>query len=181
MSEKYNFGQELEQAEKQFDIGAKDTFKFKEGENRIRVLSPGKPLATHRVSAKEFHTCYGADNGCPYHTEENERPNVKFVMWVLDRSDGKVKLAYMPYTIMKYLRDFQNNPEYEFFDLPMPYDVIIKATKAGTKDVDYSVIAARSNVELGKEELEEYGKKKDVADLIESWKAKERLPSLDEG
>ena len=40
-----NFGADLQAAEKEFNIGkGSDKFKFKEGENRVRVLSASAPL-----------------------------------------------------------------------------------------------------------------------------------------
>ena len=177
MSDKYSFADELSVAEKQYAIGGNDQFKFVEGDNRLRVLSPGKPIATHRgfANPKEFHTCYGVENGCPYHGEnEAPRTSVHFVMWILDRTDSKVKLAYMPYTIMKALRDLQNNPDYEFDNLPMPYDITVKATKAGTKEVEYSVVPARKNEPLTVEEQSAFMDKKTVDEVIEGMYAKER-------
>src|ERR1700679_3091019 len=119
MNEKYSFADELSVAEKEHNLGKGDILKFQEGDNRIRVMSPGKPLATHRISQKEFHTCYGADKGCPYHGEnEPPRTDVKFVTWVIDRRDKKIKLAFLPYTIMKNLAMLQNAPDYQFDQPP---------------------------------------------------------------
>lgn len=177
LNQKFNFNEELSSAEKEFSIGGGDKFKFKEGDNRLRVLSPGKPLATHRISQKEFHTCYGQDSGCPYHEQTSPQPSVKFVMWVIDRADGLVKLAFMPYTIMKALRDLQNNPDYEFDTLPMPYDITVHATKAGTKDVEYSVVPARKNEPLTTDEEASFLNKKSVDEVIESMMLKEQKPS----
>jgi hypothetical protein len=177
MSEKYSFADELAVAEKEFQIGGGDTFKFVDGDNKIRVLSPGKPVATHRISPKEYHTCVGMEHGCRYHEESSPKPGVKFVMWILDRKDGKVKLAFMPYTIMKALRDLQNNPDYEFDGPPMPYDITVKATKAGTKEVEYSVVPARSNTPLTADEVQMFADQKSVDDVIERMKAKEQSPA----
>lgn len=180
MSEKYSFEEELSVAEKQYGIGGGDIFKFKEGDNKFRVLSAGKPIATHRISQKEYHTCYGQDEGCPYHEEDNANPSVKFVMWIIDRADGKVKLAFMPHTIVKALRDLQNNPDYQFDAVPMPYDITVKATKAGTKEVEYSVVPARTNSELTVDEQRAFEDKKTVDEVIEGMKQKERTGNTEE-
>jgi hypothetical protein len=179
MNEKYSFADELSVAEKEYSIGGGETFKFREGDNKLRVLSPGKPIATHRISPKEYHTCFGVEQGCQYHEETSPKPGVKFLMWIVDRVDGKVKLAFMPYTIMKALRDLQNNPDYEFDNLPMPYDITVKATKAGTKEVEYSVVPARKNEALTVDEQRAFADQKSVDDVIERMKAKEQNPSID--
>jgi hypothetical protein len=168
----YNFGDEMRDAEKTYNLGKGDTFKFQEGDNRIRVLSPGKPIATHRISQKEYHTCYGAENGCPYHTDGVPDPNVKFVMWVIDRKDKKIKLAFMPYTIIKNLTMLQNDPDYQFNGLPMPYDINVNANKAGTKEVTYTVLPKKEEA-LTSDELAEFEKQKPIDDVIERLKSKE--------
>jgi len=169
----YNFEAEMKEAEKNFGIGKGDTFKFAEGDNRVRVMSPAKPLATHRISQKEFHTCYGAENGCKYHGDnEAPRTDVKFVMWVIDRKDGKVKLAFFPYTIMKNLATLQNDADYKFDELPMPYDITINANKAGTKEVTYTVLA-KKETPLTAEEVAEWSTQKPIEDMIERLKSKE--------
>jgi hypothetical protein len=55
---------------------------------------------------------------------------------VIDRTDGKFKLFFMPNTIYKQIEALQENPDYEFTDVPMPYDITINAKGAGSKDVE---------------------------------------------
>lgn len=177
---KYNFGDEMRSAEKTYEMGRDDRFKFEEGDNRVRILSPGKALATHRLGGSKFITCYGKDEGCPYHgagapvdKEGNEqKPSVKFLMWVIDRKDGKVKLAFMPYTIVKLLAALQGNPDYSFDELPMPYDVTVNAQKAGTKEVTYAVLPSPKPVALTPQEDEEFAKKRPIEDVIERMQNK---------
>lgn len=177
---KYNFSSDLQDAEKRFEMGRGDRFKFEEGPNRFRVLSPGKPVATHRISGKEYHTCYGKENGCPFHgegavrdKEGNEiRPSVKFAMWVLDRKDDRIKLAFMPYTIVKGLAALQNDPDYTFEDLPMAYDVTVNATNAGKKEVSYTLLPSPKIVPLTEEELDQLSRQRPIDDVVEKLKSK---------
>ena len=72
---------------------------------------------------------------------------------MLDRKDGRIKPFFMPHTIYKLIEGFQENPEYAFDEVPMPYDVTIGAKKAGTKEVEYTVVPARQNTPLTVDEL----------------------------
>lgn len=184
----YNFNEEMQQAEKKYDMGRDDRFKFEEGENRIRVLSPGKPVATHRLGGNRFATCYGMDEGCPYHGEgapkdkdgNEQKPSVKFVMWVIDRRDSKVKLAFMPYTIVKALGALQNSEDYAFDDIPMPYDIAVSAQNAGKKEVNYTILPSPKLVPLTPQEEEELGKKRPVEDVVERMKNKAQKADKEE-
>src|SRR5215216_3509131 len=134
---KFNFGEAMEKAEKDFGLGG-DYFKVKDGDNRIRLLTPF----------------------VPHQSEFKGQVNVKFVAYIWDYRDNKVKPYFMPRTIVDEIAALQNNPEYTFDELPMPYDITINAKGAGTKEVKYSVMAARANTPLTAEQkkvLEEKG------------------------
>jgi hypothetical protein len=47
----------------------------------------------------------------------------------------------MPISIAKSLGSVQEDPDYAFTKFPMPYDITINAKGAGTKEVDYQVVA----------------------------------------
>lgn len=135
----------MEQAKTEHGVGGStDYLQFdKSGEYRIRQLTAAYPMASHffgpGVKAK---VCYGADKGCPYHgdgapidekTGEEKKASVKFVCYVLDRRDGKIKLAELPFAVIKVVTDLQEDPDYAFEDFPCPYDLKItfnKETKA---------------------------------------------------
>jgi hypothetical protein len=70
------------------------------------------------------------------------KPTFKWLCYILDRRDGKVKPYFMPHTIAKALDALQGDPDYAFDDMPMPYDINIKTKNAGTKEVEYNVIPA---------------------------------------
>jgi hypothetical protein len=55
------------------------------------------------------------------------QPNTKFVCWVIDRADGKVKLYCTPKTILEVISGYEDDEQFGFKALPMPYDVTINA------------------------------------------------------
>lgn len=165
----FSFNDALSQAEKEFsNLGSSkgDFFKLKEGKNRVRILTPLVPYASHFVSkTKAPNACVGKED-CPDCKKmvkvkqkdgtEVERPNdplVKFVCHVLNTVNGKVELAQFAPTIFYSLRDLQNDPEWSFNELPMPYDITINAEGAGTTSVKYSVVASPARTALAPEVL----------------------------
>jgi len=119
--------------------------KIKEGQNKIRLLSEAL-----------FHTSYFKG------TKTN-----KFVCWVFDWSDGKVKLYFMPKTVLEAIGALQGNPDYAFETVPMPYDVTINAKDAGTKEVVYSVTPARQNTEVPIDALNQMDGKEPIVKVLE--------------
>lgn len=116
----------IQKAEKEYGLGKGEYFKVQEGANKIRVLSE----MIFNVS------------------EYKGNPTYRFVCWVLDRKDSVIKPYFMPVSIARALGTMQENPDYAFKDFPMPYDITINAKGAGTKEVDYQVVAARQNTPL---------------------------------
>ena len=109
----------LKKVEAEQSLGG-DYFKVKNGNNVVRVLTEGV-----------------------YHEGEYQgKKTFKFVMFVVDRLDGKVKPYFAPYTVYKAIASLEEDPFYAFKGMPMPYDVNIKVENAGTKDVEYNVQAS---------------------------------------
>jgi hypothetical protein len=128
---KVNLAEGRKKAESEGLLGSGDYLKLQEGENRIRLLSE-----------------------CLEHPGEYKgTPTFKWLCYVIDRKDGKIKPFFMPHTIYKHIEALQQNPEYVFDEVPMPYDVTIIAKGAGTKEVEHSTVAARSNTPLTPAEL----------------------------
>ncbi len=116
----------IQKAEKEYGLGKGEYFKVQEGANKIRVLS--------ELVFNE--------------SEYNGKPTYRFVCWILDRKDNVIKPYFMPVTIARALGSMQEDPDYAFKTFPMPYDITINAKGAGTKEVDYQVVAARQNTPL---------------------------------
>ena len=158
MTTPYKFDDALTAAEKEYgQIGSSkgQFYRLKEGKNRVRVLTPLFPYASHfKVGA-----CVGKAD-CPEckkvvkdkdGKDKENLPSIKFVCHVLDMSDNQIKLAQFPLSIFLALRDLQNDPEWSFNELPMPYDITINAEGAGQPTVKYGVVASPKREPVSKE------------------------------
>jgi hypothetical protein len=140
---KVNFAEARKKAEADGLLGSGGYFKLQEGDNRVRLMSE----------------CLERPG------EYNGKPTFKWLCYVLDRKDGQVKPFFMAHTIYKQIEAFQLNPEYAFEEVPMPYDITINAKGAGTKEVDYTVVAARQNSQLTVDELKALEAQKPIREL----------------
>lgn len=169
----YNFGKNLESDKKEYGVGGgSGYFTFKEGDNKVRILSAGVPVQTHFMGKSvKPAVCYGEKKGCPFHTGD-ENTSLKYFIWVIDKADNKIKLAKFPYTVIQQIAQLQNDSEYAFEELPVPYDMNITATNAGTKEVKYTVIPARNNTPIDPSLLQEFGKKTSIEEVVKKSKEK---------
>jgi len=118
----------LKKLEAEGKVGGSDYFKPQNGNNIIRVLTEG----IHNV---------------------NKFGNARFVMFIIDRKDAKVKPYFAPYTVYKAIANLEEDPFFKFQGMPIPYDVNLKVEGAGTKDVEYSVTASPNKTELTPDEI----------------------------
>lgn len=153
------------------ESGMDEYFKFKEGENKIRVLA--KPEI--KVTRWKHGICY---KGAPYCKKEslgpNESLNKKWMVWIIDRATKKMVLADLPYTVAKEIRGYMDSEDYKFEEFPMPFDITVTAKHAGTIDVEYSVLPAKKEAELTEQEQEELRKKTPIIQILDRMKAKAR-------
>lgn len=149
--ETVDFGAARKAAEAAGLLSSGDYLKLKEGDNRLRLMSACLPHAGEYQKRKTF----------------------KWLCYVLDRVDGKVKPFFMPHTIYKKIEALQVNEEYAFTSVPMPYDLNIHAKGAGTKEVEYSLIPARKNTELKPDELSALRAMKNLGELQAALKEKD--------
>ena len=144
-------------AESGMSEGKSESFKVKEGTNKIRVCSG---LIFHESSYKGTKS-------------------KKFVCWVIDRADEKVKPYFAPYTIVKTLAKYQQDEEYAWEEFPMTRDLIIDAKDAGTKEVDYQCHLSLKESPLTEVEKADLKLKGSIEDFVEKIKAKQ--DKVDEG
>ncbi|AGY46836.1 hypothetical protein Blastoid_37 [Bacillus phage Blastoid] len=101
-----------------------------------------------------------------YQKQPFGRKKDKAIIHVLDRSDGKIKLLDRTNGIFKQIQKLALNPEYGD---PRNYDITITKVDKGGKndfqDIEYSVVAARSNTPLTEAEKAAYDAEK--VDLVE--------------
>lgn len=148
---KVDFGATRKQAEADGQIGGGDFYKLKEGDNRIRLMS----------------ICL------PHTSTFDGKKNFKWLCYVLDRRDGDVKAFFMAHRIYKAIEALQINPDYSFDEVPMPYDITINAKKAGTKDVEYTLLPARKETPLTEEEREKLDAAKPLEELKQAINEKQ--------
>jgi hypothetical protein len=163
MTTPYKFDDALTAAEKEWSSlsgGKGNYYKVAEGKNRVRILSPLYPFASHFTSKTTPPiTCVGKEDCAECKkmvkdkdgNEKENTPGVKFSCYVLDYKDNIIKLAQFPLTIFLALRDLQNDPEWSFNELPMPYDITINAEGAGQPTVKYGVVASPKKEPISKE------------------------------
>lgn len=149
-----SLNEQLEQAQKEFGTGNKTNYyKFQEGNNRIRILTEGKVFGQHFVGNK-FSTCYGKDKGCPFHySDEDSKMSTKFVCYILDLNDKeqKIQLADLPYSVIKQVGSYQENPDYAFDSFPMPYDITVKYDSKAAPANKYQVMPSPKREEVSEE------------------------------
>lgn len=150
---------------------------LQEGDNKIRIVSEFQAYGNHfDPSTNKSAICIGKEE-CQY-CKQGLKPNVQFLGYVIDRNDNKVKLLRIGYQIFQQLGEFGESEDYAFDVFP-DYDITIKRTgeKLATK---YTVIPARKNSKLTKEEKEMIEEKSETPkEIIESMKAKEGKETTD--
>lgn len=145
-----------------------DWYKFAENANSFRVLS--EPVLMFEKFGVGI--CY---TDCGY------QGSPRLLTWVLDRKDNRIKLAKLPYTIGEQIIAMENDPDYGFTGFPMPYDVTINATNAGTKEVKYSAPLPRPVKPIENEILEQLEEKNTCSQIIETMKKKQKEKHLQDG
>lgn len=141
------------EAEKEGLVGS-GVFKVQEGANRIRIVAgPLKHAETYRGEAR-----------------------FKWLVYIIDRSDGQIKPYFMPHSIFKMIRDLQRNDDYAFEDIPMPFDVTINAKGAGTREVEYSLVPARKSTPLTADELNALDQKQPIEEFQQKLREKRSDP-----
>lgn len=148
-----------EREEKIKEEGSKEYFKIVEGENKIQLLSHCAPQPL-KWSGTKYEPA----------EEGDQNISIKGVCWVLQ--DGTIKLAQLPYTVVKAIKALMEDPDYAFDEFPMPRLIKINAKGAGTKEVEYSVIPSPKEIAVSKDVLDELAKKPSPEEMVEKMKGK---------
>lgn len=173
---------DIKKATAMYGGGNSDFFKFEKGDNRIRILAiADEPIAKHFVGKKAI-TCIGPDNGCPLHGDKapmDEKsgkprsPSIKYMAYIVDREDPEnIRLADLPYTVMKQLADFKNDPDWSFEDLPMPYSVTVKYDPDAAGTDMYKLIPSPTRVPIDPAILTKLARMKPLADILQHVREK---------
>jgi hypothetical protein len=84
---------------------------------------------------------------------------------VWDYTAKALKLAFFPYAVAKQIAALEKSEDYAFSGVPMPYDITVDATNAGTKEVEYKVIPARNDSDVPSEATAALAKQKPIDDV----------------
>lgn len=141
----------LKKAETEHGLGG-DYFKVQNGNNIVRVLTEGVYNESEFKDPKSGVT----------------KITKKFVMFIIDRKDGKVKPYFAPYTVYKSIASLEEDPFYKFQGMPMPYDINIKVQDAGTLNAEYNVQASPNRTEITAEELAMAKEKGSITDYVKA-------------
>ena len=138
-------------------------FNVEEGDNRVQILTSfAKLVQRWNPSTSKYEIVLEGD--------DTEGRSIKGVAWVLQ--DGKIKLAKLPYTVVKQIRALQLDPDYSFEEFPMPRAINIKTKNARTKEVEYTVIPSPKESVVSDDVLKELGEKDTPEQVVETMKSK---------
>lgn len=127
--------------------------KFPQGDTSIRVVSVPVRHDTYKMPN---------GNGEKFFLEESvpegitAKPTKTFFMWVIDRTDGVIKLLECGATIYGQLEALSRNEQYKFDNLP-PYDITVNRKGEKTETV-YTLTPHRNDTELTEAEKEAIAK-----------------------
>lgn len=140
-------------------------FDIKEGKQEFILLSHCAPLPQ-------------VWDGTKYRIAEEGDKNVsiKGVCWVLQ--DGVIKQAKLPYSVVKDIRSYQQNTEWEF-SIPFLHTFTLNAKNAKTKEVEYTLNASPKQIELSEEIKNELAKKPTPEEIVEKIKEGKSKPKTD--
>jgi hypothetical protein len=154
--------------------GSQDSqwMKLEQGDNKIRILQTSfTDYGNHFLtSEKKSYACLGKEE-CPLCKEKS--PAVKFMVWVIDREDGGLKILEFGYTVTKQLAKLANDKDYGIDGSGFPYDINIVREGSG-KETTYSVIPGRKNTPLTEEEIKMVDELEDLNEIVEKKKEKTR-------
>ncbi len=171
---------DLKQATAQFG-GGSEFYKFEKGDNRIRILAIAEePIAKHFVKNKPV-TCVGINHGCPLHGEgapkddsgKPRSPSIKYMAYIIDRDlPEQIRLADIPFSVMKQLADLKNNPDWSFEALPMTYDVTVKYDPDAAGTEMYKLIPSPKSAPVTPDVAEKLSKLKPLAEIVQHVREK---------
>lgn len=159
-----------EEAQKEGFAGGNDWYKFTEGANMFRVLAePEMIYEKYKVGI-----CY---TDCGY------EGSPKFLTYIIDRKDNRIKLAKLPYGVGSTIASYQTDVEFgnDFTDFPMPYDVRVTAKGAGSKEVEYKTDPSPKRIEIESHILEALSKKKPISEIVQKMKDNQKEKHVADG
>lgn len=133
----------------------------------FRIKSDGQVRVRVITEPEKFYTKFNPGGKPERDWNYFDKSSGKFLVHIIDRLDGKVKLYEMPKTIAEQIIALAKDEDFTFNSFPMPYDVKINVTNAGTKEVVYQVMASVKHEPLTELELSETSKIDSPAKILE--------------
>ncbi len=162
-----------------FDSSEGSFFKPKTGANRVRIVTEPIPVygiySNNTNSFRKFLTEKAA-LVAKTQLSPDERFSKKYAMYIINRdAAGAIQIAEFGPSIMKEIVNLASSDDYGFDEIP-PYDITL--TKTGEKmETEYTVLAARNNTALTKEELLAISEMPDLfEELMKSAEDAEQVP-----
>lgn len=158
---------------KNVDVGSDGGayYKLQDGVNRCRIVSDTLEVWTsfdeENKTATKFLDPKMAQAFNAKQTDDRKTAKKRFALWVIDRADGKTKLAEVAPSIMGQIVELANDKDYEFDVIP-PYDIKITKTGMGLQ-TRYSVLPAPASV-LTAEETAHIATLQTVLDFMRTQK-----------
>lgn len=186
----YNINDELEKDQKEHGKAGSSNnfFQIKEGsDNVFRVLTAGAVYAQYYMgkgAKPAYTTAYGKAKGDPREENDDLSKSIYYVLYVIDRADGLVKQADLPFSVMKSIGDLQKNPDFTFDDFPMPYDIRVTYDKAAAPAAKYKVAGVPKMTPVTAaetEELDEKMRSMTPQDVVEKKKERQMDADKDAG
>ena len=173
---------ELDKVAKEHGVGqgSGDFMKLEEGDNKVRIVSEYEVLSKYWLGGRSVINV-GDDKGVEYPKKDGKgndvRSSAKFLMYVIDRADGKIKMLESNWTIVSGIRDLSVDEDYAFDEesgLP-GYDLKIKKTKTGPNptDVEYNVLPSPTKTPLTDDEKADVEALTPMSTVVDRFKKKE--------
>lgn len=124
-------------------------FKPVDGQNRFRIVSDILPIWVHFDIATKKATKWLDERDAQ---DSNLKPKPRYVLWVIDRQDGNIKLAEFGKSVVQQIQSLALDHDYAFDVIPT-YDM--KLVKSGKgMDTEYLITPSPSS-EFTEKELSE--------------------------
>jgi hypothetical protein len=167
-----NFKEQFKQDKEENAKAKSEWYKFQDGDNRVRILeTPVKFAESYDPKLgylQLWHEC-GIKGSIKYLTRA----------WLYKKDKdgnevGELVLTKLSFKLMDAIVGLMEDQDYAFESFPMPYNINVKTTGAGTTDVNYNIVPSPKLTDVPAEALEALKDQTPLADIIEKMKEKSK-------
>ncbi len=167
-----NFVEQFNKDKEEQSKGKSEWFKFQDGDNKVRILeTPVKFFEKYDQKLgylQLWHDC-GIQGSPKYLTRA----------WLYKKDKdgnetGELVLTKLSFKLMEAIVGLMTDEDYSFSDFPMPYNINVKTTGAGTTDVNYNIVPAPKHTDVPAEALEAMKDQNKLEDILEKMKDKSK-------